>query len=64
MKDPIGLLVALLTTGLGGLCVFFPHWAYRTVTPEQAARDHRRFKVLGFILFPLGLILLALRLTE
>ena len=61
MKDPIGLLLALLFAGWGASAIFFPHWFYRTVTPEQAARDHRRFRTFGFIMLPLGLVLLALR---
>jgi formate/nitrite transporter FocA (FNT family) len=63
MKDPIGVLVAVLFTAFGGWCLFFTRWAYRVVTPEQAARDHKRFKILGAIMFPLGLILLILRLV-
>jgi len=61
MKDPIGLIVALLFTGLGASWILFPQWAYRVVTPEQAARDRKRFKTFGFLLLPLGLILLAIR---
>jgi uncharacterized membrane protein len=61
MKDPIGLIIALLFTGVGASWIFFPQWAYRVVTPEQAARDRKRFKMLGFIFLPLGLILLAVR---
>jgi len=60
MKDPIGLIVAILSTCLGASWIFFPRWAYRVVTPEQAARDRKRFKRFGFVLFPMGLILLAL----
>ena len=59
MKDPIGLIVALLFTGLGASALLFPQWYYRVVTPEQATRDRRRFKILGCVLFPAGLILLA-----
>ena len=59
MKDRIGLVVALLSTGFGASALLFPQWYYRVVTPEQAARDRRRFKILGFILLPLGLIMLA-----
>jgi hypothetical protein len=59
MKDPIGLIVALLFTGWGASALLFPQWYYRVVTPEQAARDRRRFKILGYVLLPAGLILLA-----
>jgi hypothetical protein len=61
MKDPIGLLVALLFTGYGASSLLFPGWFYRTVTPEQAARDRRRVKILGAVLLPIGLILLLFR---
>ncbi len=61
MKDPIGLIIALLSTGLGGSWIFFPQWAYRVVTPEQAARDRKRLKTFGFVLLLLGLILFAFR---
>ena len=64
MKDPIGLVVALLAAGWGAAALLFPHWFYRTVTPEQAARDRKRFRILGFILLPLGVILLALRFVR
>jgi hypothetical protein len=60
MKDPIGLIIALLASGLGASWVVYPQWAYRVLNPEQAARDRRRFKTFGFVLLPLGLILLAL----
>jgi hypothetical protein len=59
MKDPVGLVVALLFTGYGASAVLFPQWHYRVVTPEQAARDRRRFKIFGCIALPVGLILLA-----
>ena len=60
MKDPIGLVIALLFTGLGASWIFMPQWAYRVVTPEQAARDRKRFKTFGFVLLPLGIVLLLL----
>ena len=59
MKDPIGLVVALLFTGYGTSSLLFPQWYYRVVTPEQAARDRRRVRMFGFFLLPAGLILLA-----
>jgi hypothetical protein len=61
MKDPSGLFLALLATGLGASWILFPQWAYRVVTPEQAARDRKRFRTFGFIVLPLGLFLLLLR---
>ncbi len=57
MKDPIALIIAILFSGLGASWVFYPKWAYRVVTPEQAARDQKRLKRFGFILLTLGLIL-------
>jgi len=58
MKDPIGLIIALLVTGMGVAGIFFPQLAYRVVTPEQAARDRKRARIFGFIFLPLGVILL------
>jgi hypothetical protein len=60
MKDPIGLLLAVLATGLGASWIIYPQWTYRVVTPEQAARDRRRFRTAGFVMLPLGLFLLGL----
>ena len=62
MKDPIGLLLAFLFTGLGASWIIYPQWAYRVVTAEQAARDRKRFRTFGFVMLPLGLVLLALRI--
>jgi hypothetical protein len=58
MKDPIGLICALLCTGLGASWIFIPQWAYRAVTPEQAARDRKRFRTVGFVMLPVGIALL------
>ena len=60
MKDPIALIIAILSSGLGASCIFYPECIYRVVTPEQAARDRKRAKRCGFVLLPLGLFLLAL----
>lgn len=60
MKDPIALIIALLFSGLGASLIVYPQWAYRVVTPEQAARDRKRCRRFGFVLLPMGLILLAL----
>jgi uncharacterized membrane protein len=59
MKDPFNLVIALILTGLGASWIIYPEWAYRIVTPEQAARDRKRIKIAGYVMFPLGLILLA-----
>ena len=59
MKDPTGHILALLFTAYGASMLLFPQWHYRVVTPEQAARDHRRFKKFGWIILPGGLVLLA-----
>ena len=64
MNDPFGLIFALLITGLGASWIFYPQWAYRVVSPGQATRDRKRFKTLGFVLLPVGLVLLALRLLK
>jgi hypothetical protein len=42
----------------GLTCILFPHWWYKQVSPEQSARDRKRFKTLGYILTPLGIVLL------
>jgi uncharacterized protein YjeT (DUF2065 family) len=60
MKDPTGLIIALLVAGLGASWIFYPQWAYRVVTPEQAARDRKRFRTFGFVMLPIGIILLLL----
>ena len=60
MKDATGLIIAILFSGLGASWVLFPQWAYRVVTPEQAARDRKRFRTFGFVLLPVGVILLLL----
>jgi hypothetical protein len=57
----VGLFIAILLTGLGASWLIYPQWGYRVVTPGQAARDHKRFKTLGLILFIIGLFLLVLR---
>ena len=44
----------------GLACILFPQWWYKQVSPEQIARDRRRFKRLGYILTPLGIALLFL----
>jgi uncharacterized protein YjeT (DUF2065 family) len=59
MKDPIGLLLAIVWIVWGTLALKFPHWWYKVITPEQAARDRKRVKILGMCFLPLGIILLA-----
>ncbi len=62
MKDPTGLVIALLFAGWGASAILFPQWFYRKVSPVQVSRDRKTFRTLGFVLLPLGLILLALRI--
>ena len=62
MKDPVGIIVALLFIGFGSAAIFRTRWFYRAVTPEQAERDRKRFKLFGYAVLPIGLILLAVRL--
>ena len=64
MKDPIGLLLAIVFASMGAIALAFPQWGYRVITPEQAARDRKRIRIFGFVALPLGLILLALRLLR
>jgi uncharacterized protein YjeT (DUF2065 family) len=59
MKDPIGLIVALLFTGWGASALVFPQWYYRTTTAAQDARNRKIFRILGVVLLPAGLILLV-----
>jgi hypothetical protein len=61
MKDPIGLLLAIVFIGWGAAALAFPQWWYRVVTPEQAVRDRKRIRIFAFVALPLGLALLALR---
>jgi hypothetical protein len=60
MKDPIGLLIAILFICWGVGALAFPQWLYKVKTREQAPRDRKRIKILGTIMLPLGLVLLAL----
>jgi hypothetical protein len=59
MNDLFGIFVAALMLATGVMWAFFTDKCYRKVTPEQADRDRRRFKNLGFFLLPAGLILLV-----
>ena len=59
MNSTVSLIIALLFTGVGASWILFPQWAYRVVTPEQAARDRRRFMMLGFGFCGYGLISLG-----
>ena len=59
MKDPIGILVALAMLGMGVMCAFFTERCYKRVSPEQMELDRKRFKRLGFVLLPVGLLLLV-----
>jgi len=38
----------------------FPQWFYKKLSPEQEARDRRRFIALGAVILILGLILLGI----
>jgi uncharacterized membrane protein len=60
MKDPIGLIFALIIAGYGASALFYPQWYYHTKTLEQAARDRKRVRIIGSILLPVGLMLLAI----
>jgi len=60
MKDPIGLLVAILFAGWGAGALAFPRMWYKVKVPEQAARDQKRIRIFGMAALLLGLILLAL----
>jgi len=60
MKDPVGLLVAVLFLAMGSSGLLMPQWFYRETSPEQIVRDRKRVRIMGAILLPLGLILLAL----
>jgi len=49
---------AMFAWGLA--CILFPQWWYKQVSPDQIARDRKRIKMLGYILTPLGIVLLLL----
>jgi hypothetical protein len=55
MKLGFNFLFALWIFAGGLACIFFPQWFYKPVSPEQVARDRRRFRLLGYVLTPLGL---------
>ena len=59
MKDPIGIVVALLFAGCGVSALLFPQWFYRTTSPAQDAKNRRIFRILGFVMLQGGLVLLA-----
>jgi uncharacterized protein YjeT (DUF2065 family) len=44
----------------GFLWVLFPERFYKKVTPEQHAKDRKRFRIFGVVIVALGLVLLAL----
>jgi hypothetical protein len=62
MKDPIGILLALLFAGLGVNFFIKPE---RFLKPDSDKRDFKikRFKILGVSLFIIGVVLLGLHLT-
>ena len=64
MNDPIGFYLCVVAAAGGLITILFPQWFYRNVTPEQVARDRRIIRRSGFVMLPLGLILLALRLLR
>ena len=59
MKDPFALIIAILFSGLGAVSIFYPECFYRIVISGQATRDRKRLRKLGFVILPLGLVLLA-----
>ena len=65
MKDSVGILIALLFTGMGAFIFIRPE---QYLKPNQPDTDQRRgkirlFKRLGAALFIIGVILLAMRLA-
>jgi hypothetical protein len=63
MKDPVGILLALLAVGNGVNFFIKPE---RFLKPNTERRDFkiRRFKIIGMSLFIIGVVLFSLRLTE
>jgi len=53
---------AMFCRGLSCICV--PHWWYKNVSPKQVAHDRKVFKVLGWILTPLGIAALLIELLR
>ncbi len=64
MKYNFGFFFGVWTFAWGLSCICFPQWWYKKVSPEQMARDRRRFKILGYILTPLGAAALVLHLLS
>ncbi len=64
MKYNFGFFFGVWTFAWGLSCICFPQWWYKKVSPEQMARDRRRFKILGYILTPLGAAALVLQLLS
>jgi hypothetical protein len=60
MKYGLTFFFALSMFAWGLACICFPQWWYQKWSPEQISRDRRRFKMLGYLLTPLGMALLLL----
>jgi uncharacterized membrane protein len=65
MNDPIGVLLALLSTGTGAFWMIYPERGLKPNQPdtEQRRAKIKKFKLLGLALFLIGVSLLALHLT-
>jgi hypothetical protein len=61
MKYGFNFFFALWSFGWGLSCILFPQWWYKKVSAEQIAHDRKVFKMLGYILTPLGIGLLLLQ---
>jgi len=60
----MNLGLALLFVVVGLLWAVFPQWFYKKVSPEQEARDRKRFRTFGGIIFVLGLVLLGIQVLK
>ena len=56
----MNLALALLFMVTGLAWTLFPQWFYKKVTPEQQARDRKRFQLFGVIILVLGFALFGI----